>query len=102
MMPEANQLIWTHKELVTLLIKAADIHDGRWYLMMNLTLGIGNFGPSDDHANPGAFVAIANVGIQREPPEQKAPAALVVDAAEVNPLVNKTERSPVGRQRRKS
>jgi hypothetical protein len=101
MMPEANQLIWSHKELVTLLIKAAEIHEGRWYLMMNLTLGAGNFGPSDDQVNPGAILAITNVGIQREAPEQKAPAALVVDAAVVNPP-STTERSPVGRQRRKS
>jgi hypothetical protein len=84
-MAEANQFTWTHKELVTLLVKAAGIHEGRWWLMLNFGMGPGNFGPSDDQVAPGMVIAIGNIGIQRELPGQKAPSALVVDAAEVNP-----------------
>lgn len=93
-MPEANQFTWTHKELVTLLVKAADIHEGRWWLMMNFGMGAGNFGPSEEQVGPGAFVAVTAVGIQRETSEAKAPSGLVVDAAEVNPAPgNRSERA---------
>lgn len=84
-MPEPNQFTWTHKELVTLLVKHAGIHEGRWWLLMNIGMGGGNFGPSEDQVGPGAFMAVKNVGIQREMPDTKAPSGLVVDAAEVNP-----------------
>jgi hypothetical protein len=85
-MPVTNQYTWSHKELVALLVKAAGIHEGRWYLMMNFALGAGNVGPSEDAVSPAAIIGITNVGIQRELPDQKAPASLVVDAAEVNPV----------------
>jgi hypothetical protein len=98
-MPEANQFTWTHKELATLLVKEAGIHEGRWFLMMGFAMSVANFGPSDDRMSPGGIVAVTNIGIQREPPEQKAPASLVVDAAEVNPLP-KTERLPARQRRR--
>jgi antitoxin HicB len=97
-MPEANQFTWTHKELATLLIKAAGIHEGRWFLMMDFGMSAGNFGPSDDQVSPGAITAVTRVGIQREPLEQKAPSSLVVDAAEVNPA-SKPEGSPSRRKR---
>ena len=35
-MPEVNQLFFQHKEIVELLIKKADIHDGKWVLAVNL------------------------------------------------------------------
>lgn len=84
-MPEPNQITWTHKELVTLLVKQAGLHEGRWWLLVNLGMGPGNFGPSEDQIAPGVVVAVAGIGIQREAPGQRAPTALVVDAAEVNP-----------------
>jgi hypothetical protein len=99
-MPEVNQFTWTHKELATCLIKAAGIHEGRWFLMMNFAMVAGNFGPSEDQLNPGTILAVTGIGIQRELPEQKGPASMTVDAAEVNPASRGTER-PATRQRRK-
>jgi hypothetical protein len=100
-MPEANQFTWSHKELATLLVKAAGIHEGRWFLMMTFAMSPANFGPSDDQMNPGMVMAATGVGIQREPPEQRAPASLVVDAAEVNPAP-KTKEPQAGQRRRRS
>jgi hypothetical protein len=84
-MPEPSQFTWTHKELVTLLIKAQGIHEGRWFLMMNFSTTGATLGPSDNEMNPGLMIAITAVGIQRQLPGQNFPAPLLVDAAEVNP-----------------
>jgi hypothetical protein len=96
-MPETNQLSWTHKELAILLVKAADLHEGRWQLTVQFAMAPGNFGPSDDQMSPGMIVATANVGLARLSPDQKA-TNLVVDAAEVNPL----QKSSRARLRRRS
>jgi hypothetical protein len=93
-MPEVNQFTWSHKELATLLLKEAGIHEGRWFLMMNFSFAGGNFGPSDDQMSPGVVVTTTSIGIQRVLPDQKTPAALTIDAAEVNPVSPKTKRSP--------
>jgi hypothetical protein len=84
-MPEINQYTLKHKELVELIIKASDVHEGRWLLSISFQMAPGNFGMGPEEASPGMIVAIQNVGIQREVPGQIAPASLVVDAAEVNP-----------------
>lgn len=89
-MPEANQIIWTHKELITLMVKAANIHEGRWMLVINYGMSPGNFGPSDAEISPGMIVAVTGLGIQRELSGQTAPSTLVVDAAEINPRPSST------------
>src|SRR6266851_3077571 len=91
-MPEATQYTFNHKELITLMVKAMGIHEGRWMLMVSYGMGPGNFGPSADQLAPGMIVAVTGLGIQRE--ESGAPAspeALVIDAAEVNPATSSTE-----------
>ena len=45
-MPEVNQLFFTHKEVLELLIKKAKIHEGRWMLSTNFGFAAGNFGPA--------------------------------------------------------
>ena len=82
-MPEVNEVTWPHRELVTLLIKAAGVHEGRWMLEFKFGLTPMHSGPSPDQISPGIVVAITSVGIHREVPG--APLSLVVDAAEVNP-----------------
>jgi hypothetical protein len=82
-MPEVSELTWTHKELIALMIKAANIHEGRWMIELKLSFAPVNSGPSEDQISPGIIVGVTNVGIRRELPG--APSALVVDAAEVNP-----------------
>jgi hypothetical protein len=74
-----------HKELVEVLIKHLNIHEGRWVLTLSVGFAPGLFGPSEDQVNPGAAVVINHVLIQRETEGQPAPSHLVVDAKVVNP-----------------
>lgn len=82
-MPEANQYTFANKELLELLIKQADVHDGRWTLLVNFAFSAGNFGPSSDQMLPGAVTAIQHVGIQRA--QADTPVEMTLDAKEVNP-----------------
>lgn len=82
-MPEANQYLFSHKELLELMIKQAGVHEGKWVTTANLGFSPGNFGPSPDQLAPGAAVIVLQMGIQRAPAE--APAEMVMDAAKVNP-----------------
>lgn len=100
-MAEVNQFTWKHKEIVTMMVKEAGIHEGRWWLMVNFGMGPGNFGPAEDQVAPGMAVVLASIGIQREIPGQKAPSALVVDAAQVNPAP-KTDKPPTSRSRQRA
>lgn len=84
-MVEANQFTWTHRELVTQMIKMADIHDGRWFLLINFGMAPGNFGPTPDQVSPGIAAIVVSVGIQRVLPDSPLPDSLTVDAAKVNP-----------------
>src|SRR4051794_39572765 len=84
-MAEATQFTWTHKELLTLMVKDKGIHEGRWMLLINYGMLAGNFGATEAELSPGMVVAIASLGIQREAPGQAAPPGLVVDAAVENP-----------------
>jgi hypothetical protein len=86
-MPEANQYLFPHKELLEMMIKKAGVHEGRWIVMANLGFSPGNFGPSPDQMSPGAAMAILQMGIQRAPPE--VPPEMIVDAAVVNPAPKK-------------
>ncbi|MCL6739882.1 hypothetical protein LZ518_01845 [Sphingomonas sp. RB56-2] len=82
-MPTANQYSLSHRELTEIIIKHADVHEGKWMLMATFGFNAGNFGPSENDVLPGAVVAIQQLGIQRA--EAGAPAGMIVDAAEVNP-----------------
>jgi hypothetical protein len=82
-MPEANQIVFDHKELIELLVKKAGVHEGRWMLLVMFGFGPGNFGPTSDQMTPGVVVAVQKVGIQRATPE--IPLEMTVDAALINP-----------------
>ena len=82
-MPDVNQYVFSHKELLETLIKKASVHEGKWIIMANFGFSGGNFGPTPEQMAPGAIVAILQMGIQRATPE--APEGLVLDAAKVNP-----------------
>lgn len=86
-MPEANQYMFNHRELTTLLIKEAGLHEGRWIVSLNFGLSGGNFGPTPEQMAPGAVLAVLQVGIQRALPE--TPEGMVVDASKVNPETTK-------------
>ncbi len=82
-MPEATQFQLSHHEVAEALIKKLSIHEGQWMLYVEFNFGAGNFGQDEKSVLPGALVAISKIGLQRAP--AGAPAALVVDAAMVNP-----------------
>ena len=82
-MPEVSQYVFSNRELLELLVKKADVHEGRWVLLASFGFSAGNFGPSADQMSPGAIVAVTQVGIQRAQPD--APEAMSVDAAVINP-----------------
>jgi len=83
-MPEINQYQFSYKEVLTALVKQSGLHEGKWQLIMTFGLGAANMGPSPSEVVPGAAVAVQSIGLQRASIE--SPVALVVDAAEVNPL----------------
>jgi hypothetical protein len=87
-MPEANQYLFNHKELLEVLIKQAGVHEGKWVIMASFGFSPGNFGPSPDQMAPGAVVAVLQIGIQRATSE--TPDAMSLDAAVVNPPSRKT------------
>jgi hypothetical protein len=82
-MPEANQIVFDNKELLELLLKKADVHEGKWILQIMFGFGPGNFGPTPDQMTPGVVVAVQKIGIQRATDE--TPVEMTIDAAVVNP-----------------
>jgi hypothetical protein len=81
-MPEVNQYFFSNKELLELLVKQADVREGRWMLMTNFGFSAGNFGPTPDQVFPGALVIVQQIGIQRAQPD--TPESMSVDAAAIN------------------
>lgn len=80
-MAEVAQLTFTHKEVVTALLKQQGIHEGIWQLIVNFSLGAAFVGPNDGELNPAAVVPVSHIGIQKTDRVTN----LSVDAAEVNP-----------------
>ena len=82
-MPEANLITFTNKELLEMLIKQADVHEGRWMLATNFGFTVGNFGPTNEQSAPGAVVIVNHMGIQKAAAD--TPIEMSLDAAVVNP-----------------
>jgi hypothetical protein len=82
-MPETNQIVFTWKEITTLLLKEQHIHEGLWGIVFEFGLvgAVIPFPPGSNTSNPAAIIGIQKIGIQRF--EKENP--LTVDAAEVNP-----------------
>jgi hypothetical protein len=82
-MPEVNQYTFTFKELMEMMVKKADLHEGKWMLLTNFAFAAINGGPSPDQMMPTALAGVQTIGIQKAVPD--SPPSLTVDAAEVNP-----------------
>ncbi|MFZ3342957.1 MAG: hypothetical protein WA213_18895 [Terriglobales bacterium] len=80
-MPEATQIVFKHKELAEMLVKAQGIHDGIWGLFVRFGIGAMNVGASDADLQPAAIVPVLEIGLQKFEKETN----LSVDAAKVNP-----------------
>ena len=86
-MPEIKNYTFDHKELVELLVKELNIHEGLWGIYFELGLGGANVPITPDQKTlvPAAVALIQKVGIQRFEVENN----LTVDAAQVNPATPK-------------
>jgi hypothetical protein len=61
-MAEATQFTFAHRELITLMIKEKNIHEGRWILLVNFGMAPSNFGTSPTELSPAMIVAITSLG----------------------------------------
>lgn len=87
-MPEINTYNYPIKELLELIIKSSDIHEGKWTLQANFMMGPGNFAmdaSSPTTVIPGMLVGIQGVILTRDNPSSPAPEGVAVDAAKLNP-----------------
>ena len=73
--------LFGHKEIVELLIKRQDIHEGLWCLAVEFGFAAANVGPTPDQIAPSGVVAIVRIGIK----QSQTADALTVDAAKANP-----------------
>lgn len=91
-MANPTQYTLSLREMVEMIIKSSDIHEGHWVPLVNIHLGTGNFGPTPEQTYPGAFTAVAGIGIQKsDPGAPLTPGGVIVDAATVNPKAKKSD-----------
>jgi hypothetical protein len=90
-MPEATMISFSHKEVAEALLKRQDIHEGLWGIYIEFGFGAANIGqgPSDPNLLPAAIIPVTKIGIQKFAEANN----LTVDAAEVNPLTKKTNKT---------
>jgi hypothetical protein len=79
-MAEATQLVFSHKEVATALIRAQGLHEGIWGLYMKFGIAGANVGVTPGEVNPAAIVPILEIGLQRFDEENNISA----NAAKVN------------------
>src|SRR5215510_10499713 len=88
-MPEPTQYVFDFKEITTLLVKQANVHEGLWGIFIRFGLGATNINtseaPGEEVLVPAAISTIREIGIQRF----EKPNNLTVDAAVVNPATAK-------------
>lgn len=79
-MPEIETYTFTHRELLSMLIKAAGVREGDWLLQVHFGFSAGNFGPNEESVAPGSLAVITHLGITKAKPD--SPKALVMSAKE--------------------
>ena len=85
-MPQADRHSFKLSELLEMMIKAADVHEGEWELIVNHLYGSGGFDVSETERVPSIIVAFAGVGIARlAAGVEKAKNSVWADAAIINP-----------------
>ena len=82
-MAEITQINYTNKELLLLMLKDQEIHEGNWILGATYSFTAMNIGqlPDGTDASPASVAAINSIHIERVP----EPLPFSVNAAEVNP-----------------
>ena len=86
-MPEVQNYSFSFQDIVELLIKKENIHEGIWGIYIEFGLGGANIErePGSKIMHPAALVPIVKIGIQRFQEENN----LSVDASKVNPKPSK-------------
>jgi hypothetical protein len=94
-MANPTQYTFEMSEVATALIKAQNIHEGRWWVGFEFTLGSGLLGGpiGSPDAFPGAFFTIRRLVLAQATGEPPPPPHLIVDAAQVNPKTKGKGRS---------
>ena len=82
-MAEIKQISYTNKEILILMIKDQNIHEGHWVLGAGFAFGAMSMGQSADgaDASPTAIATLSGLGIERIP--ESVPFS--VDASIENP-----------------
>lgn len=81
-MPEISQIAFSNKELLEILVRQAQIQEGRWVLSVNFGFNAMNVGPSPDQLTPGAIVQVLGISLQRAAAD--VPEAITIDASTVD------------------
>lgn len=77
--------IFEPKEIVEMLIKKQDLHEGIWGLLIQFKFAAANTGPSENEIYPTAVSSVASIGLQPFRNESN----IALDAAKVNPPSSK-------------
>lgn len=80
-MPEVTTIMFSHKEIAEVLVKAQGIHEGIWGIAVQFGLAATTAGPTQKEILPSAIVPVMSIGIRKFDTENN----LTVDAAVVNP-----------------
>jgi hypothetical protein len=88
-MPEISQYDFKLKEIVELLVKKLDLHEGVWGLRVRFGLKAMNVGADDTDLHPAAIVPLLEIGIQKF----DKPNNMAVDAAVANPAPRSKKRT---------
>ena len=81
-MAEPTQFLFTHKEVVTALIRQQGLRTGKWRLTVNFGFGAANVGPTEAELNPAAIATVNAIGLQLAAETDNS--NLCVDAATVD------------------
>ena len=88
-MPEQTEVMFTHKELLELMLKKQNIHEGLWMISIKFGMQATNFGVAPDGSDilPTAFIPIIAIGMHRADKLNN----VTVDASVVNPTPARDE-----------
>ncbi len=81
-MVKRDQIIFTHQEIATLIIKQQGIHEGHWSIYIEFGFDAADVNRNGQSLLPTALASVVHVGITR----CEAIHPLAVDAAVANPL----------------
>lgn len=88
-MPEISQITLSHRELTEMMIKAQNLHEGKWRLIVVFGIqGANLVPPGSNEIFPAAVIPIQKIGLQKAKDDEKED-SITVDAAKVNPLPKK-------------